>query len=357
MSKVRNGLLLLTVCAAVLLAWGQQPPNIPMPPMPQPPPGSEGSQPAQDTPQGEEPTAVFKARTDLVQVFFNVKDKKGGLIPNLTKDDFQIFEDGKPQTVKYFSKETDLPLTIGMLVDVSASQGNLIEIERSAASQFFNQVIKKKDQAFLISFGSESELLQDLTNSARLLQRGLDSLKLNAGFSGIHPSSVPGADRPHGTVLFDAVYLAASDRLIHEVGRKVMVLITDGGDQGSKVNWQKAVEAAQKTDSVIYSVYYVDPAFYYRGGFSLGGAGDKNVLRKMSDETGGHVYEVDRKHTLNNVFDELQQEMRSQYAIGYTPSNPNKDGSYRKIEIKLKDKDLKIQARKGYYAIKPGSEI
>jgi VWFA-related protein len=306
---------------------------------------------AQDT----EPMPI-KVDVDLVSVLASVRDKHGAFINNLTKDDFQIYEDGKLQTVKYFSRETDLPLTIGMLVDVSASQQNLIEIERSAASQFFNQVIKKKDQAFLISFGSDSELLQDLTNSVRLLQRGLDGLKLNAGFSGVHPSTIPGADRPHGTVLFDAVYLAASDRLVHEVGRKVMVLITDGGDQGSKVSWQKATEAAQKTDSVIYSVYYVDPGFYYRGGFSMGG-GDKGVLKKMSDETGGHVYEVDRRHTLNNVFDELQQEMRSQYAIGYQPTNSGKDGSYRKIEIKMKDKDLKIQARKGYYAIKPGSEI
>ena len=301
--------------------------------------------------------APIKVDVDLVSVLASIRDKHGAFINNLTKDDFQIFEDGKLQTVKYFSKETDLPLTIGMLVDVSASQGNLIDIERSAASQFFSQVIKKRDQAFLISFGADSELLQDLTNSTRLLQRGLDGLKLNAGFSGIHPSTVPGADTPHGTVLFDAVYLAASDRLVHEVGRKVMVLITDGGDQGSKITWQKAVEAAQKTDSVIYSVYYVDPGFYNRRGFSLGGGGDKGVLQRMSTETGGHVYEVDRKHTLNNVFEELQQEMRSQYAIGYTPTSPQKDGSYRKIEIKLKDKDLKVQARKGYYAIKPGSEI
>jgi VWFA-related protein len=309
---------------------------------------------AQDT---TEPMPI-KVDVDVVSVLASVRDKHGTFINNLTKDDFLVSEDGKPQTVKYFSRETDLPLTIGMLVDVSASQGNLIEIERSAASQFFNQVIKKKDQAFLISFGSDSELLQDLTNSVRQLQRGLDGLKLNAGFSGIHPSTVPGADRPHGTVLFDAVYVAAGDVLIHEVGRKVMVLITDGGDQGSKVRVDKAIEAAQKTDSVIYSVYYVDPGFYMRGGFGIGmGGGDKGVLRKMSDETGGHVYEVDRKHTLNNVFDELQQEMRSQYAIGYTPTNPNKDGSYRKLDIRTKDKDLKVQARKGYYAIKPGSEI
>ena len=265
--------------------------------------------------------APIKVDVDVVSMLAAVRDKHGAFVNSLSKDDFQIFEDGKVQTIKYFNKETDLPLTIGMLVDVSASQGNLIDIERNAASQFFAQVIKKKDQAFLISFGADSELLQDLTNSARLLQRGLDGLKLNAGFSGIHPSSVPGADPPHGTVLFDAIYLAASDRLVHEVGRKVMVLITDGGDQGSKLTWQKAVEAAQKTDSVIYSIYYVDPGFYNRGGFSLGGGGDKAVLKRMSDETGGHVYEVDRKHTLNNVFDELQQEMRSQYAIGYTPTN------------------------------------
>lgn len=299
---------------------------------------------------------TIKVNVDVVNVLASVRDKHGAFMKDLSKDDFQLFEDGKQQTIKYFSKETDLPLTIGMLVDVSASQENLIEIERNAASQFFSQVIKKKDQAFIISFGADSELLQDLTNSARLLQRALGDLKLNAGFQGIHPSTVPGADTPHGTVLFDAVYLAASDRLVHEVGRKVMVLITDGGDQGSKITWQKAVEAAQKVDSVIYSIYYVDPGFYSRGRFMLGG-GDKGVLQRMSTETGGHVYEVDRKHTLNNVFDELQEEMRSQYAIGYTPTNPEKDGSYRKLDIKLKDKDLKIEARKGYYAIKPGSEI
>ena len=180
---------------------------------------------------------------------------------NLTKDDFQIGEDGKAANHQVLLARNRSALTIGMLVD-AASQQNLIEIERNAANVFFNQVIKKKDQAFLISFGADSELLQDLTNSVRLLQRGLDGLKLNAGFSGIHPSTVPGADRPHGTVLFDAVYLAASDRLVHEVGRKVMVLITDGGDQGSKLDWKAATEAAQKTDSVIYSVYYVDPGFY-----------------------------------------------------------------------------------------------
>lgn len=310
---------------------------------------------AQDAPKdtADEP---IKVDVDVVSVLASVRDKHGAFINNLDKDDFQIYEDGKLQTIKYFSRETNLPLTIGMLVDVSASQENLIEIERNAASQFFNQVIKKRDQAFIISFGADSELLQDLTNSPRLLQRALGDLKLNAGFQGIHPSSVPGGDTPHGTVLFDAVYLGASDRLVHEVGRKVMVLITDGGDQGSKLTWQKAVEAAQKVDAVIYSIYYVDPGFYMRGTFSFGG-GDKGVLQKMSSETGGHVYEVDRKHTLNSVFDELQEEMRSQYAIGYTPTNPEKDGSYRKLEIKLKNKDLKIEARKGYYAIKPGSEI
>ena len=154
----------------------------------------------------------------MVSVLAAVRDKHGAFVNSLSKDDFQIFEDGKLQSIKYFSKETDLPLTIGMLVDVSASQGNLIDIERNAASVFFNQVIKKKDQAFIISFGADSELLQDLTNSPRLLQRALNELKLNAGFQGIHPSSIPGADRPHGTVLFDAIYLAASDRLVHEVG-------------------------------------------------------------------------------------------------------------------------------------------
>ncbi len=296
----------------------------------------------------------IKVDVDVVSVLASVRDKRGALVPDLEKQDFTILEDGKPQEIKYFTKETDLPLTIGLLVDVSGSQRNLIEVERNAATEFFTQVLRKKDEAFLISFGEESELLQDYTNSPRLLNEGLNRLRVSSGVSGIHPGPVPTAGQPRGTVLYDSIYLAATEKLRTEVGRKVIVVITDGVDQGSRLTLNQAVEAAQKADAVIYSIDYYDPSAYNYGyGITFGGGGGEGALKKLSDETGGHVYKVDRKHPLDQVFKELQDEMRSQYAIGYTPANDTKDGSYRKIDIKLAKKDLKAQARKGYYAIKP----
>jgi VWFA-related protein len=301
---------------------------------------------AQDAP-------TIKVDVDIVNVLASVRDKRGALIPNLEKQDFTVLEDGKPQEIKYFTRETDLPLTIGLLVDVSGSQRNVIEVERTAASQFFSQVLRKKDMAFLISFGVETELLQDYTNSPRLLTEGLNRLRVNAGVGGLHPGPVPQSGPPKGTLLYDAVYLAADEKLKSEVGRKVIVVITDGVDQGSRMSINQAVEAAQKSDTVIYCIEYYD-AMGYGGGFgiSMGGGGGGSAMRKLSEETGGRVFKVDRKHSLNDIFKELQDEMRSQYSIGYTPLNDKKDGSYRKLEIKLANKDLKAQARKGYYAMK-----
>jgi VWFA-related protein len=306
-------------------------------------------QPQQTQKPGEDLPPAIKVDVSVVNILASVRDKKGALIPNLEKQDFTILEDGKPQPIKYFTRETDLPLTIGLLVDVSRSQENLIGIERNAATQFFSQVLGKKDEAFLISFGEESELLQDYTNSARLLNDGLSRLRVSSGVGGLGPGPVPTAGTPRGTVLYDAVYLAANEKLKGEVGRKVIVVITDGVDEGSKLTIDQAIEAAQKADAVIYSIDYSDPGFY--GPFGGFGGGGESALRKMSDATGGHVYKVDRKHTLDQVFKELQDEMRSQYAIGYTPANSNRDGAYRKIEIKMANKDLKAQARKGYYAM------
>jgi VWFA-related protein len=305
-------------------------------------------------PDQDAPTTI-KVDVDIVNILASVRDKRGGLVSNLEKKDFTIFEDGKQQEIKYFTRETDVPLTIGLLVDVSGSQRNLIDIERNAASEFFGQVLRKKDEAFLISFGEEAELLQDYTSSPRLLTEGLRGLRVSSGVGGIGPGPVPTAGGPRGTVLYDAVYLAANDKLKTEVGRKAIVVITDGVDQGSRLTINQAVEAAQKSDAVIYCIDYSDPGAY-GGGFgmiNLGGGAGVSAMRKMSEETGGHMYKVDRKHSLDQVFKELQDEMRSQYSIAYTPTNDRKDGTYRKLDIKLSNKDLKAQARKGYYAIKP----
>ncbi|HLJ47931.1 MAG TPA: VWA domain-containing protein [Bryobacteraceae bacterium] len=297
----------------------------------------------------DEPT--IKVEVNVVNVLFSVHNKGGGLVGNLGKDDFKVFEDGKQQEIKYFTRETDLPLTIGLLIDVSASQGNLIGIEQDAASQFFGQVLRPKDMAFLISFGADADLLQDYTNSPKLLRAGLQDLKVNSDTSGaaMHPGPVPTVSNPRGTILYDAVYLAAADQLKGQVGRKVLVLITDGEDQGSRYKIQEAIQAAQKADAIIYSFYYVDRGFYARQGMWFGGGGE-SYLKRMSEETGGRVFRIDNKHPLREAFQELQDEMRSQYAVGYVPSNSTKDGSFRKLDIQANNKEYKVQARKGYYA-------
>src|SRR5437660_406458 len=264
-----------------------------------PAPRAQSKKPA----EAEDITPSIKVDVDVVNVLCSVRNKAGGLVGNLSKDDFILLEDGKPQTIKYFTRETDIPLTIGLLIDISGSQARLIEDERRAAYQFFSQVLRKKDMAFLISFGPECELLQDFTNSPRLLQAALEGLHVESAVGGLHPGPVPTASKIRGTVLYDAVYLAATDRLQKEVGRKAMVLITDGDDQGSRLNKEKAIEAAQKSDAIIYGIYYVDRGAYFGpGGFGIGGGGGEGVLRHMSEDTGGRLLRVDRKHTLNDIF-------------------------------------------------------
>jgi VWFA-related protein len=306
---------------------------------------------AAQTPQTPEPSsdAPIKVDVNLVTMLASVRSKQGAFINTLTKDDFDLTEEGHTQTIKYFSKETALPLTIGLLVDVSGSQERLIEIERQAASEFFHAALRPKDEAFLISFGADSELLQDITNSQSALQRGLDRLRLNAGTGGFGGGPVPTMSQPRGTVLYDTVYLAANDRLKTEAGRKVCVLITDGVDQGSRLSIDAAIEAAQKADTVIYSIYYVDPSAYGGRGLVFGGGGGEGYLKKMSEATGGRVFRVDRHNTLNDIFRQLNEEMRSQYLVSYTPAPEGAPGQYRRLDLHAKDKNLKVQARKGYY--------
>ena len=298
-------------------------------------------QPSQQQPEQADP--VIKVDVDMVSVLASVRDKKGAFIKDLDKSAFSVFEDGKPQEIRYFSRESNLPLTIGLLVDVSKSQESLIEVEKRAASAFFRQVLRPKDQAFLMSFGMEAELLQDMTGSANLLDKGLNSLRLSTPVGGVF---TPGTTNQsvRGTIMFDAVYLAAAEQLKREAGRKVIVLITDGMDYGSRIKIQGAIEAAQKSDVIIYSIYYTDPRYSMFGG---GGDGD---LKKMSLETGGRVFEVSRNRTLQQIFAEIDEEMRSQYQISYSPPNPQRDGGFRKIEIRPANKDHRVAARKGYYA-------
>jgi VWFA-related protein len=304
---------------------------------------------AQNRAQDKAQDDTIKVDVDLVNVLCTVHGKNNALIGGLEKGDFHLFEDGKEQEIKYFTRETDLPLTIGLLVDVSGSQERLIDTEHRAASAFFRSVLRPKDLAFIISFGKDSELLQDSTSSPKLLEEGLKQLRLNVPVGGLHPGPVPTQQNQAGTVLWDAVYLAANERLRSEAGRKVIVVITDGVDTGSKKTREQAIHEAQLADAVVYSVDYSDPGAY-GGGLVFGGGGEGD-LKKMSEETGGRVFKVDRKNTLDDIFKQIQDEMRSQYAIAYSPTNPKKDGTYRKLDFKMSNKDYKVQARKGYYAV------
>lgn len=286
---------------------------------------------------------VIKVDVDLVNILFTVRNKGGGLVGNLEKSDFTLLEDGKPQEIRYFTRETDLPLTIGLLVDTSMSQERLIPDERNAASAFFSSVLRSKDMAFLMQFGAEAELLQESTNSTRQLQKSLGELRLSVPLGGLNPGPVPTASNRAGTILYDAVFLAAEE-LRKDVGRKAIIIISDGVDTGSKTSRSKAIEAAHKSDAIVYSIYYADPMYQQFGG----GDGD---LKRMSDDTGGRVFRVDRKTTLTDIFRQIEEEMRSQYSLAYSSTNPTKDGTFRKVDLRASNKDFKVQARKGYYAV------
>ncbi|MFB3815937.1 MAG: VWA domain-containing protein [Terriglobales bacterium] len=310
-------------------------------------------------PQGnvqQEELPTFKADVNVVNLYFNVKDKRGLLIPNLPKEQFQVFEDGKPQTIKYFSADTNQPLTLGILIDSSVSQERMLETEKAVGSAFLKDVMGPKDAAFVISFDVNVDLLQDFTNSVRDLRDALYRAKINAGGAGGGPPGLGGGPlpmprNPKGTLLYDAVWLGAREKLAKEVGRKAMIVLTDGEDQGSRETIKDAIEAAQKADAMVYVILIADRGFYY--GLGGGYSGDR-MMKDLAQQTGGRVIEVgDNEKKLKEAFDQIAAELRSQYSIGYTPTNSKLDGTFRKVEIKIKDRDYRIQARKGYYAIKP----
>ncbi len=292
---------------------------------------------------------TFKAQVNVVNLFFNVKDKHGMLIPGLTKDDFQVTEDGKPQTIKYFSAESNQPLTLGIMIDTSASQTRVLELEQQACAEFLRAVLRDKDLAFVINFDVDVDLDQDFTNNTHDLTRALNKVQINAGMGGGPPGlgGGPVPTTPRGTLLYDAIYLGANEKLKNEVGRKAMIVFTDGEDQGSRLKIQDAIESAQKADTICYVILIADRGFY--GGFGYSGDYD---MRKLAEQTGGRVIEVGNKQDkLKQAFDQIQNELRSQYNIGYTPTNSKLDGSYRKIQIKAKNGEDKVQARQGYYAM------
>ncbi len=294
-----------------------------------------------------DPSATIRVDVDLVNVLFTVKDRKGKLINTLEKDDFEVSEEGQRQQIRYFSRETALPLTIGLLIDTSVSMWRLVSAEQEAGEIFFRRVLGPKDLAYLISFDKEVELLQDFTANADLLRRGLQKLKANAPAPPQRVATPGPFPMPaRGTLLYDAVYLGAREKLAGEVGRKTLVVISDGEDQGSRVKIEEAIEAAQKADVIIYGILFLDPEFY---GYRYNGYMGDAAMKKMAEETGGRVIRVDRTRDLPGAFEEISQELRSQYSIGYVSSNTRDEPAFRRLRIKAARDGLRIQARRGYY--------
>lgn len=317
--------------------------------------------------QESSPDAKYSSEVNVVNVLATVREKDGKIVSNLTKDDFTIDEDGRPQTIKYFTQQFDSPLTLGLLVDTSGSERRNIEAERRASYKFFDQVLREdKDKAFLIHFDREIELLQDLTSSRTQLDKGLDGLTGDQGRPSYSSGGGGGRGRGGGgTALYDAVFLACDEELKKQQGRKAIVLFSDGEDNGSKESLTSAIESAQRADTMVYSVRFYDAG---GGGFvnpGFGGRGrrgggfpppaqtsnrrdGKAVLQRISEETGGEYFEVNGGMTLEKIYARIEDELRNQYNLGYTSDQTG--AGYRKITVTAKGKGLVVQARQGYYA-------
>lgn len=321
---------------------------------------------------------TYKVSVNVVNVLASVRNRNGDIIKNLTKDDFLLEEDGRPQTIKYFTQQTDLPLTMGLLVDISNSQRRLIEEERDASRVFLEQLLRPEtDTSFVLHFARDVELLQDLTSSREKLERALyqvgqqeqDDNPRRTGWPGGRRGGRGGFGASGSTSLYDAVYLAANDVLARQSGRKAVIILSDGVDTSSKIPLTDAIEAAQRSDMIVYSILFADDAAY-GGGFGgfgyprrgrrgavnfplpqMGHADGKKVLQRLARETGGNFFEVSRKNSIGEIYAQIQEELRNQYNLGYTPDRAY-DGSYRKIRVNAKQKGYTVQARDGYYAMK-----
>jgi VWFA-related protein len=321
---------------------------------------------------GQEPPKI-SVEANIVTVFATVRDKHSQIVSNLTKDDFTVDEDGRPQTISYFARENDLPLTVGLLVDTSLSQRRVLDKERSASSSFVDHTLRedKKDQAFLINFDHDVTLLQDLTSSRKKLESALDSLQTPQ----MEDSSAGGGHRHGGggTLLYDAVYLASNELMKKQQGRKALIVLSDGDDRGSKETLSTAIQSAERANTIVYSILFKDDEGYgQRGGYGGGGGGwggrgggggggggrrypqeqrpdGKKILERISKETGGRLFEVSKKETVDQIYEQIQQELRAQYILGYVPDKSPVSGDYHQIHLVTKQKDLIVQSRDGYY--------
>lgn len=312
--------------------------------------GQQGQQQDQQNkqPQAQQP---LKIQVNLVNVFATVRDKHHAVVGDLTKDDFKILEDGQEQKVAYFSRDVDLPITLGLLIDTSGSMDRVLPAEQDAASRFLREVMRPKDLTMVMNFDLDANLIADFTQDVNKLERAIRSTQMNSPPAGIGGTAGTIPNSGGGTVLYDAIYLACHDELASEAGRKAVIVLTDAVDEGSRLRVQDAIEAAQRADAVIHVLLISDPGVYGFGG--LGNPGP-SVARKMADDTGGRVIDVHNSKSLEKAFDELTEELRSQFVLGYYPTNTKRDGTFRKIQVEINRPDTKVLARRGYYAPGPG---
>jgi VWFA-related protein len=346
----------------------------------------------------QDSAATIAVDVKVVTLPVTVRDKHGTIVRDLAKDDFTLQEDGRPQTIKYFSQDTNLPLTLGLLVDTSRSQTSVLDAERNASRSFLDRMLAQpKDKAFLIHFDKEVELLQDLTSSREKLQAALELLKTPSDRERSNDpnddDSRSGSHRHGGTQLYDAVYLASNEVMKKQEGRKALIILSDGVDRGSKTYLESAIEAGQRADTVVYCIYFADShrtdgergdrdrqGGMGRGGGWPGGGGGwpgggggypgggggrrgggqrreeephadgKKILERVSKETGGRFFEVSKKQTVGEIYDSIAEELRTQYNLGYTPDKDSAASGYHHVQLAVKRKELSVQTREGYYA-------
>jgi VWFA-related protein len=287
--------------------------------------------------------ATFSADVKVVNILATVRSKKGEIIRGLSKDDFLLSEDKRPQTIRYFSQESDLPLTIGLMVDTSMSQRKVLDAERSASFRFLEEVLReKKDQVFIMQFDMAVRMNQDLTAIRGKLEHALESVDT--------PSRTElSMQNGGGTLLYDAVIKASEEVMKNQKNRKALILLTDGVDTGSEQSLPAAIEAAQRADTLVYSILFSDSGAY---GIPFGfiGPDGKGVLTRLSKETGGGFFEVSKKLGIDQIYGVIQDELRSQYSIGFVSDKPVRVSEFRTLQLATKQKGLVVQARDRYWA-------
>jgi VWFA-related protein len=325
--------------------------------------------------RGQRSDQTFSTDVKVVQVFATVRTSKGPIVRDLGKDDFKLEEDRRAQTIRYFSRESDLPLTLGLLIDISGSMLRVLDEERSASSIFFDQVLREdRDKAFVIHFDNEIDLLQDLTSSRKELQAALSEMKGVASQRWNRGNTPGGQGGGGGTALYEAVRLAADDFMKKQTGRKAIIVLSDGIDNTSRASLADAIASAQKADTLVYTILIADeqqralqsPMGSFGGGGRRGGMGPvtaplpplqdhpdgKKIMERLAKETGGGFFEVSKKQPIEKMYEQIQEELRSQYSLGYTPDSTDAGPGFRKIHVTVLQKGTVVQTRGGYFADK-----